>query len=391
MKRLMSLLLTLCLLIPCLAAPALADTPKPIPTIDYDSIPEPREGLHHYLLLCSDQWTNKLVNTDGIVIVTLDTVTHRIMLTSIIRDALVERPDGVIGRINYIARNSGPEALCKVISQHLGIKIEKYILLNFQMIANIIDYLGGVDITVNASEAAYLRRYPLDPGQTEPTMAQAGTYCFTGRAAVIYMRIRKAGGGGDFMRTQRARTVMSTLADQCRTFTYDQARDLVDVIMKNNLQTNMTLDDMIAAMEQALKLRTCVIEELRIPQYVKDETLTPLHQNYKETADLEAELPGLDVLYMTRIQKERFFNEEDYLRLKGCYELDEKLLQAAPPTMPVLHPLPRIDEIKPDVDNDPRAAYFDQVHNGVYIRMAIILALLGIPDPLTGKKVLESI
>ena len=121
------------------------------------------------------------------------------------------------------------------------------------------------------------------------------------------------------------------------------------------------------------------------------EALTPLHQNYKETADLEAELPGLDVLYMTRIQKERFFNEEDYLRLKGCYELDEKLLQVAPPTMPVLHPLPRIDEIKPDVDNDPRAAYFDQVHNGVYIRMAIILALLGIPDPLTGKKVLESI
>lgn len=273
MKRLMSLLLMLCLLIPCLAAPALADTPKPIPTIDYDSIPEPREGLHHYLLLCSDQWTNKLVNTDGIVIVTLDTVTHRIMLTSIIRDALVERPDGVIGCINYIARNSGPEALCKVISQHLGIKIEKYILLNFQMIANIIDYLGGVDITVNASEAAYLRRYPLDPGQTEPTMAQAGTYCFTGRAAVIYMRIRKAGGGGDFMRTQRARTVMSTLADQCRTFTYDQARDLVDVIMKNNLQTNMTLDDMIAAMEQALKLRTCVIEELRIPQ---DDAVHPI-------------------------------------------------------------------------------------------------------------------
>ena len=390
MKRLMSLLLTLCLLIPCLTAPALADTPKPIPTIDYDSIPEPREGLHHYLLLCSDQWTNKLVNTDGIVIVTLDTVTHRIMLTSIIRDALVERPDGVIGRINYIARNSGPEALCKVISQHLGIKIEKYILLNFQMIANIIDYLGGVDITVNASEAAYLRRYPLDPGQTEPTMAQAGTYCFTGRAAVIYMRIRKAGGGGDFMRTQRARTVMSTLADQCRTFTYDQARDLVDVIMKNNLQTNMTLDDMIAAMEQALKLRTCVIEELRIPQYVKDETLTPLHQTYKETADLEAELPTLDVLYMTRIQQERFFNEEDYLRLKGCYSLNAKLLEQAPADMPVLHPLPRIDEIKLDVDNDPRAAYFDQVHNGVYIRMAIILALLGIPDPLTGKSVLNA-
>ena len=129
-------------------------------------------------------------------------------------------------------------------------------------------------------------------------------------------------------------------------------------------------------------------EELQLPQYVKDETLIPLHQDYKETAALEAELPHLDVLYMTRIQQERFFNEEDYLRLKGCYELDKKMLQLAQPDMPVLHPLPRIDEIKPDVDNDPRAAYFDQVHNGVYIRMAIILALLGLPDPMTGKKVL---
>ena len=94
---------------------------------------------------------------------------------------------------------------------------------------------------------------------------------------------------------------------------------------------------------------------------------------------------------MTRIQQERFFNEEEYLRLKGCYQLDEAMLRLAPADMPVLHPLPRIDEISTDVDNDPRAAYFDQVHNGVYIRMAIILALLGIPDPLTGKKVLESI
>ena len=91
---------------------------------------------------------------------------------------------------------------------------------------------------------------------------------------------------------------------------------------------------------------------------------------------------------MTRIQQERFLNEEDYLSLIGCYELDKKMLQLAQPDMPVLHPLPRIDEIKPDVDNDLRAAYFDQVHNGVYIRMAIILALLGLPDPMTGKKVL---
>mgnify|MGYP000773400958 CR=1 FL=1 len=128
--------------------------------------------------------------------------------------------------------------------------------------------------------------------------------------------------------------------------------------------------------------------ELGLPSYVKD-ILNASNCEYEEISSLEEALPQLDVLYMTRIQQERFFNEEDYLRLKGCYALDEKLLQLAPPTMPVLHPLPRIDEISTDVDNDPRAAYFDQVHNGVYIRMAIILALLGIPDPLTGKTVLD--
>ena len=159
-----------------------------------------------------------------------------------------------------------------------------------------------------------------------------------------------------------------------------------------DLKFGRTVHSLTAALSQFEGNRFVFIspEELRIPQYLKDETLTPLHQTYKETADLEAELPGLDVLYMTRIQQERFFNEEDYLRLKGCYQLDAKTLALAKPDTPVLHPLPRIDEIKPEIDSDPRAAYFDQVHNGVYIRMAIILALLGIADPVTGKKVLEA-
>ena len=159
-----------------------------------------------------------------------------------------------------------------------------------------------------------------------------------------------------------------------------------------DLKFGRTVHSLTAALSQFEGNRFVFIspEDLRLPQYVKNESLEPTHQIYKETADLEAELPHLDVLYMTRIQQERFFNEEEYLRLKGCYQLDEALLQKAPQDMPVLHPLPRIDEIKKDVDDDPRAAYFDQVHNGVYIRMAIILALLGIPDPLTGKSVLNA-
>lgn len=267
MKRLISLLLVLTMLLPGLTA--LADTPKPIDTIPYEELPEPREGMHHYLLLCVDQWRgnpNNLGNTDGIMLLTLDTRAGRIMLTSLIRDALVVRPDGVIGRVNYIAKNYGPEALCQVLSQHMGVKIEKYIMFDFQQIANIVDYMGGVEIEVNASEARYLRDYPLDAHQTTPKMNRAGTYLFTGRAAVIYMRIRKAGGGGDFTRTQRARTVLSTLADKCRVMDYSQARALVDSVVENTTMTNMTLEDMVLAMEQAFSLRSCVIEELRIPQ-----------------------------------------------------------------------------------------------------------------------------
>lgn len=129
-------------------------------------------------------------------------------------------------------------------------------------------------------------------------------------------------------------------------------------------------------------------EELRVPGYIIDDTLKPSQTPYHEVTSLEETLPKLDVLYMTRVQKERFFNEEDYIRLKGTYILTREKLQAAKPDMPVLHPLPRVDEITADVDNDRRAAYFQQVQNGVYIRMALIASLLGLEDPLTGKKVL---
>lgn len=129
-------------------------------------------------------------------------------------------------------------------------------------------------------------------------------------------------------------------------------------------------------------------EELRVPGYLIDDTLKPAQTPYHEVTSLEETLPKLDVLYMTRVQKERFFNEEDYIRLKGTYILTREKLQAAKPDMPVLHPLPRVDEITADVDNNSRAAYFQQVQNGVYIRMALIASLLGLEDPLTGKKVL---
>ena len=136
--------------------------------------------------------------------------------------------------------------------------------------------------------------------------------------------------------------------------------------------------------------RFCFIspEELRVPGYVIEDTLAPSGAVYEEVTNLEENLPKLDVLYMTRVQKERFFNEEDYLRLKGIYTLNAEKMKLLPPDTPVLHPLPRVDEIAMEIDSDPRAAYFNQVQNGLYIRMALIMALLGLADPVTGEKVL---
>ena len=118
-------------------------------------------------------------------------------------------------------------------------------------------------------------------------------------------------------------------------------------------------------------------EELRVPDYIT-EMLKEKQIPYEEVIRLEDILPRLDLLYMTRVQKERFFNEEDYVRLKDFYVLDKAKLSRAPKDMLVLHPLPRVNEISVDVDDDPRAVYFKQAQYGVYVRMALILTLLGI-------------
>ncbi|MBQ7970791.1 MAG: aspartate carbamoyltransferase, partial [Clostridia bacterium] len=117
-------------------------------------------------------------------------------------------------------------------------------------------------------------------------------------------------------------------------------------------------------------------EELKLPSYVKKDILQKNGIEYVQTTDLEAALPELDVLYMTRVQQERFFNEEDYLRLKDSYILTPEKLEKANKDLKILHPLPRVNEISVGVDADPRACYFKQVLNGKYMRMALILKLL---------------
>ena len=145
-----------------------------------------------------------------------------------------------------------------------------------------------------------------------------------------------------------------------------------------DLKFGRTVHSLINALARYTGIRFVLIspEELAIPEYVKTDLLDPKGIPYTETTDLEAVMPELDVLYMTRVQKERFFNEEDYLRLKDSYILEPKKLKNAKEDLVIMHPLPRVNEISVVIDDDPRACYFKQVLYGKYMRMALIMKLL---------------
>ena len=147
-----------------------------------------------------------------------------------------------------------------------------------------------------------------------------------------------------------------------------------------DLKFGRTVHSLIHALVRYPNVKFVLIspEELKLPGYIRKDVLDRQNIEYKEVVRLEDALPSLDILYMTRVQKERFFNEEDYVRMKDFYILDSKKMELAPRDMHVLHPLPRVNEISVEVDNDPRAAYFKQAQYGVYIRMALIITLLNI-------------
>ncbi len=147
-----------------------------------------------------------------------------------------------------------------------------------------------------------------------------------------------------------------------------------------DLKFGRTVHSLITAMSRYKEIKFVLIspEELKIPEYLKKEVLEKNNIEYVETTDIEEHMDKLDILYMTRVQKERFFNEEDYIRLKDYYILNREKLENAKNDLCIMHPLPRVNEISTEVDDDPRACYFKQVKYGKYIRMALILKLLEI-------------
>ena len=182
-----------------------------------------------------------------------------------------------------------------------------------------------------------------------------------------------AGDGGHQHPTQ-------TLADLYTIRMLNGSFDNITIGLCGDLKFGRTVHSLIEALARYKNVKFILIspKELRVTTYIREDVLKKNNLPYEEVESLEEAMPGLDILYMTRIQKERFFNEEEYLKMKGYYILDKQKMELAKEHMYVLHPLPRVNEISVDVDEDPRAMYFEQAHNAVYLREALILTLLGL-------------
>ena len=182
-----------------------------------------------------------------------------------------------------------------------------------------------------------------------------------------------AGDGGHNHPTQ-------TLADLL-TISREKGRiDNITIGFCGDLKFGRTVHSLISALSRYKGIKVVLIspDELKLPSYIKQDVLEKNGMEFVETADLEEVMPELDVLYMTRVQGERFFSEEEYLRLRDSYILTPAKLVNAKTDLSILHPLPRVNEISVAIDNDPRACYFKQVKNGKYMRMALIMKLLGV-------------
>ena len=185
--------------------------------------------------------------------------------------------------------------------------------------------------------------------------------------------IINAGDGGHNHPTQTLTDLLTIRREKGRL-------DNLTIGMCGDLKFGRTVHSLIMAMSRYTNIKFVLIspEELKIPDYIRRGVLDKNGIDYVETDRMEPVMDQLDVLYMTRVQRERFFNEADYQRLKDCYILTRQMLNLAKPDTIVMHPLPRVNEIPVDVDDDPRAKYFDQVRNGKYARMALIMKMLGV-------------
>ncbi len=323
--------LVVCLVLALSLLPASADKPKDVPTLSKEEIPDTPPGITNYLLLCVDSWGNRedasrgslnddtgddpeepaastvdndymkyidevsaavqnistpstLGNTDGMILVTVDTFMNRVILTSFVRDLLIQRPDGKFNRLSRFVPNNGNnqeavEKLIDIYGSHFGIRIDHYIVVNWSMVLNIINAagvkdengVGRVQIELTKGEAEYLRgKNAYTSSWAKPALKGAGTYMLSPYAAVIYMRCRKSqsainGEKYDYRRTTRARNVLFSLKDKLSSISYDQAMELLEVVVSNTLVTDMSTMDLLEAADTAFRLKEATMDQMRIP------------------------------------------------------------------------------------------------------------------------------
>jgi len=311
MKRLLCALMALVTL--CLAPVGLASgnlkerlyLQENIKPLTDEEIPASPLGVRHYLLISMDKWQNNVDNpgyNDGLVLLTMDEQTGRVIVTSIIRDTWVIRPDGHPGRINRIIREYGPQVLLDIINRHFGLNVEKYVIMDWRHIMEIVDAVGGVEVPLTSSEIHYMKNWAVPAGSTQPELNGPGTYHLNGFAAVIFMRIRRTRASNDLDtqdigRTYRARLVLSNIADKISGYDMNQAQKLLTDILKiweepydktftypdirnNNIfvagtmpsgpvkkraETNITMADVLDALSVAFALRNSQVEQCRLP------------------------------------------------------------------------------------------------------------------------------
>lgn len=276
-----------------MAAMAMAATPGPIDTLPLDQVPAPLPGQHHFLILCMDGWTfnpKNLGNTDGIILLTLDENAKCIRLTSFIREQLVKRPDGKPGRLTFITKNHGIDTLLETLATHYGIKIEKYVLLSWGQVRDMVNAMGGVPLDLTRGDIDYMLGKAgnggsgIDPSNTTPKLGKAGSYTLNGYAAVRYMRNRYTDGYGDFQRTQRIRNVLSSLAGKLDHLDMASIQGLLSVAMDSTTMTNITLLDGLEALRILGAMETLSLREMRMPA---DGDATPITYAGMQTQEVD--------------------------------------------------------------------------------------------------------
>lgn len=293
MRKVLCCVVSLFLLLCMLPVVSLAEDkpPIPIPVISENEITPTPSGVHHYMMICIDQWGFDFedlgAHTDGLILVTVDEFSHRIMLTSFIRDLLIQRFDDKYGRINNIfyyyqtdhlkvkrgTEDSARQAikeLVRTINTHFDLDIEKYVVVDFTQVQAIVDAIGGVDMYISSREAKRMRSFNID-------MPGAGVYHLKGYEAVIYMRMRKTAYEWDDEngvhhketqdegRTHRTRNVLSAIAEKMATVSENEMWNVVDIVMDHTILTNLSNSDLFEIIRLALAVQGAPLEQIRMP------------------------------------------------------------------------------------------------------------------------------